>query len=129
VTKLSVPDRNLVNTTDKNILLDFSVAPGMEKNVLWQAKLGKLSYAGPVVAGGKVFVGTNNENPRDPAVKGDCGVIMCFDAKSGKFLWQATHPIIGNKPENEPKQGIASTPFVEGDRLWYVSNRCELVCA
>jgi outer membrane protein assembly factor BamB len=25
--------------------------------------------------------------------------------------------------------GVASTPAVEGNRLWYVSNRCELVCA
>jgi outer membrane protein assembly factor BamB len=129
VTKLVVPDRNLVNTRDKNVVTDFNVAQGMEKNVLWKAKLGKLSYAGPVVAGGKVFVGTNNENPRDPDIKGDCGVIMCFEAKTGKFLWQATHPILDSKAENEPKQGIASTPFVDWDRLYYVSNRCELVCA
>src|SRR5262249_26856919 len=28
-----------------------------------------------------------------------------------------------------PREGICSTPVVEGDRLYYVSNRCELVCA
>jgi outer membrane protein assembly factor BamB len=28
-----------------------------------------------------------------------------------------------------PLQGICSSPVVEGNRLWYVSNRCEVVCA
>jgi outer membrane protein assembly factor BamB len=28
-----------------------------------------------------------------------------------------------------PEQGICSAPVVEGERMWYVSNRCELVCA
>ena len=27
-----------------------------------------------------------------------------------------------------PLQGICSTPFIEGDRLYYISNRCEVVC-
>src|SRR5262245_60785463 len=36
------------------------------KNLKWVAKLGSQSYGNVTVAGGKVFVGTNNENPRDP---------------------------------------------------------------
>ena len=28
-----------------------------------------------------------------------------------------------------PKQGICSTCNVDGNRVYYVSNRCELVCA
>src|SRR5690606_19085883 len=28
-----------------------------------------------------------------------------------------------------PREGICSAPVVEGNRLWYVSNRCEVVCA
>src|SRR5262245_29084670 len=89
--KLVITDRHLVNTKDKDIALDFSVEEGKEKNILWKERLGDLSYAGPVVAGGKVFVCTNNRWPRDAAEKGDCGIVMCFDAKSGKFLWQAVH--------------------------------------
>src|SRR5207302_4441543 len=41
------------------------------KNVKWAAKLGSQSYGNVVVAGGKVYVGTNNENPRDPQHQGD----------------------------------------------------------
>src|SRR5438445_499510 len=79
----ATPEQSLVNLKDKNLSFDFDIGPP-PRNVLWQAKLGKVSYAGPVVAGGKVFVGTNNENPRDQALKGDAGVIMCFEAKTGK---------------------------------------------
>ena len=35
-------------------------------------------YAGPAVAGGKVFVGTNNESPRDKRHVGDRSVLYCF---------------------------------------------------
>src|SRR5262245_12140092 len=82
VTKVVPPNRNLVNTRDRDVCLDFSVEEGRERNVLWAAKLGSASYGGPVVAGGKVFVGTNNDNPRDPAARGDKGVLMCFDART-----------------------------------------------
>ena len=37
---------------------------------LWKADLGNHAYGGPIVAGGKVFVGTNNEKPRDSDEKG-----------------------------------------------------------
>src|SRR5207248_3308707 len=115
---------------------DFSPAQGQEKNLRWQAELGDTSYGGPTVAGGKVFVGTNNNNPRDPKIKDDRGVLMCFDARTGKFLWQAVHDKLpggggngGINPRDFAGQGIASTPTADGDRVYYVSNRCELCCA
>ena len=37
------------------------------KNVKWVARLGSQAYGNVVVSGGRVFIGTNNENPRDPA--------------------------------------------------------------
>src|ERR1043166_6373094 len=36
------------------------------KNLKWVAKIGSQSYGNVTVAAGKVFIGTNNENPRDP---------------------------------------------------------------
>ena len=35
------------------------------KNVRWAAKLGSQAYGNTTVANGKVYVGTNNETPRD----------------------------------------------------------------
>ena len=36
------------------------------ENLKWVAKLGSQSYGNVTVAHGRVFIGTNNENPRDP---------------------------------------------------------------
>jgi outer membrane protein assembly factor BamB len=122
--------RNLVNTVEKKIPHEWSVKEGEQKNVKWVAELGSLSYGGPVVAGGKIFVGTNNGRPRDPSRKGDKGVVMCFRESDGQFLWQAVHDKLPNPQENDwAQQGIVSTPAVDGNRVYYVSNRCELVCA
>jgi outer membrane protein assembly factor BamB len=100
------------------------------KNVKWRQKLGSQTYAGPVVHGGRVYVGTNNENVRRPGVEGDKGVIMAFRESDGEFLWQATHDKLPAGRVNDwPLQGICSTPFVEGDRVYYVSNRGEVVAA
>jgi outer membrane protein assembly factor BamB len=120
--------RNMVNTVDTGIADNFSVQPGQEKDVKWQAQLGSTAYGGPVIAGGKVFVGTNNEKPRDPKVTDDKGVLMCFRESDGKFLWQRLHDKLAS--DNDfPMQGIASTPTVEGKYVYYVSNRCEVVRA
>ena len=84
----------------------------------------------PVVAGGRVFVGTNNQNPRDPSIQGDKGVVMCFEEATGKFLWQLVFDKLpAGRVQDWPEEGICSSPIVEGDRLYFVSNRCTVVCA
>src|SRR5579885_1116085 len=68
--------RDLVNLVDKGIPTTWDVAKG--GNIKWSVELGSKAYGGPIVAGGRIFVGTNNANPRDPSIKGDKGVLMCF---------------------------------------------------
>ncbi|MDJ0839126.1 MAG: PQQ-binding-like beta-propeller repeat protein [Acidobacteriota bacterium] len=121
-------ERNMINTKEKNMPTDFDIKSG--KNIKWVVDLGSQSYGNPVVYKGKIFVGTNNEGLRDPAVKGDKGNIMAFNEADGKFLWQAIHDKLSAGRVNDwPLQGICSAPHVEGDRLYYVNNRCELVAA
>jgi outer membrane protein assembly factor BamB len=121
------PSRNMVSA-ETHLPSRWDPATGL--NVKWTADLGSQSYAGPVVAGGKVFVGTNNQVPRNPKITGDRGLIMAFRAADGMFLWQAAHDKLSQGKVNDwPYQGICSTPAVEGNRLYYVSNRDELVCA
>ena len=107
-----------------------SIEEGGRKNIKWAQDLGSKAYGGPVVADGKIFVGTNNANPRNPKIKGDKGILLCFRQSDGKFLWQAVHDKLPAGRVNDwPDEGICSSPVVEGKRLYYVSNRCELVCA
>ena len=51
---------NLVNLVDKNMPMKWSLRNGTEQNVKWSAPLGSKAYGGPIIAGGKIFVGTNN---------------------------------------------------------------------
>ncbi len=120
------PERNMVSAM-KGLPTSWDVATG--KNVKWVAALGSQTYGNPVVSGGMVFVGTNNEGLRDPKQPGDRGVVMAFRESDGELLWQMTHEKLAAGRVNDwPYQGIASSPLVEGDRVYYVSNRCELMC-
>jgi outer membrane protein assembly factor BamB len=138
------PSPSLVETTDYSLFGNtrtrnmVSPAKGLPEkwnvetgeNVLWVAELGSQSYGGPVLYKNRIFTGTNNENPRNSKLTGDRGVLMAFDADSGKFLWQAAHPKLSAGRVNDwPLQGICDGPYVEGDRLYYVSNRAELIAA
>ena len=115
------PDRNMVSSM-KGLPLDWDVKT--KKNVKWVADLGSQSYGNPVVAGGMVFVGTNNELVRDKAQGGDRGVLMAFRESDGQFMWQQTHvKLEAGRANDWPFQGVASSPLIEGDHLYYVSNR------
>ncbi len=118
--------RNMVSD-EKNIPDKWDLESG--ENIKWTAELGSQSYAGPLVIGGKVFVGTNNEALYNPKLTGDRGNIIAFNESDGAFLWQITHTKLTSGRVNDwPLQGICSTPYIEGDRLYYISNRCEVVC-
>ncbi len=122
--------RNLVNLKETNIATAADVTPGGEKNIKWSKVLGSKAYGGPVIADGKIFIGTNNGNPRDPKITGDKGVLMCFDEKTGDFLWQHVHnKLEAGRVNDWPSEGICSSPFVEGDHLFYVNNRSEVIRA
>ena len=120
------PKRNMVNLTAKGLPSEWDVKTG--KNVKWSQPVGSQAYAGPVIHGGKIFVGTNNEGHRNPKLEKDRGVVMAFDEKTGEFLWQMTHTKLPeSKLHDWPLQGVCSTPAIEGDRLYYVSNRAQVV--
>lgn len=118
--------RNMTSTM-KNLPESWDVKNG--KNIKWKVSIGSTSYGNPVVADGKIFLGTNNDNPRNPEIEGDKGVLMCFRESDGKFLWQAVTDKLDSGSENDfPDQGVCSSPAIEEKRLYYVSNRGELVC-
>jgi outer membrane protein assembly factor BamB len=99
------------------------------RNVKWAVKLGSQSYGNPVVSGGKVFVGTNNEVPRDKRHVGDRSILYAFDEKSGAYLWQLVVPKLKSGKVNDWENlGLLASPLVSGNRLWIVTSRCEVLC-
>jgi outer membrane protein assembly factor BamB len=105
------------------------IDPSTTKNVLWSAKVGLATYSTPAVTGGKVYIGT--------CIDG-MGTLKCLDARNGELLWQWAAParevpavLAGGRfcfCNHPRKLGLTSTPTVEGDRVYFVSHRCEVVC-
>ena len=97
--------------------------------VKWVAPLGTQTWSTPVVSGGCILIGTNNDRPRDPRHKGDRGVLMCFNEKDGSFRWQVVAPKLSDdRYKDWPHVGMCSPATVEGDRVYMVSNRGEVMC-
>jgi outer membrane protein assembly factor BamB len=118
--------RNMISG-ERGLPAEFD--PVTSKNIKWVAKLGNETHSTPVVANGRVYIGTNNREPRDPKHQSDRGVLMCFDEKTGNLLWQL---IVPKREEDRyhdwPNAGISSPATVEGDRVYIVSSRGELMC-
>ena len=121
--------RNMVS--DEKGLPD-TFDPKTGKNVKWSVPLGSETWSTPVVAGGRVFIGTNNNRPRDPRHQGDRGVLLCLDEKDGSLVWQLVVPkLTGDPPDmylDWPNTGLCSPPTVEGDRVYVLTNRYEVAC-
>ena len=118
--------RNQVSA-ERNLPATFDVAAGT--NLKWRARLGTEAHSTPVIANGRVYIGTNNNEPRDPKHQGDRGVMMCFDEKTGALLWQLVVPKRSEDPYFDwPNSGISSPATVEADRVYTTSNRGEVVC-
>jgi outer membrane protein assembly factor BamB len=105
--------------------VDFSTT----KNVKYVVKLGSQSYGNASIAQGKVFIGTNNDSPRDPQHQGDRSILLVVDEKTGDFLWQLVIPkLISGKVNDWENLGLLSSPTIEGDRIYIVTSRCEVMC-
>jgi outer membrane protein assembly factor BamB len=124
---------------EKGISLDFQLPyndgvrelPG--RGIAWSAELGSRTMIPPVVSDGLVWCGTNARHPADekvPSKEWDGGVLMCFRESDGMPLWRHRTPRVrsGNWVEDFATAALGSAPLVEGDRLWYVNNRNEVVC-
>ena len=112
-------------TADRNMVSSMNGAPAAwdvktGKNVKWVAKLGSQTYGNPVVAGGQVYVGTNNDPARNPKEDGDRSVLMCFRESDGAFLcsiptrnWRRAGLRTGRTSERAP-------------RLWWTAIACTM---
>ncbi|MEM7317270.1 MAG: PQQ-binding-like beta-propeller repeat protein, partial [Planctomycetota bacterium] len=98
---------------------------------LWRVSTGTMTMRAPVVHGDHIYVGSNNGHgylERFPS-SFDLGVLLCFRKSDGEFLWQhSNHKLPTGRIHDWPQSGITSRPCVSGERLFYVTNRGEVVC-
>ena len=118
--------RNMVSG-ERGLPATFDIATG--RNVKWQTEIGTEAYSSAIVASGRVYIGTNNGRPKDPKHDGDRGVLLCLEESSGRLLWQLVVPKrVEDIYFDWPNSGICSPPTVEGDRVYVVDNRGEVLC-
>jgi hypothetical protein len=79
-----------------------------------------------VVAGDVVYVGTDNARQLNPAFPEECGVLMAIRATDGRFLWQELAPRVDRGLREFLLPSTTSAPYVEGNRLYYVTAECQL---
>jgi outer membrane protein assembly factor BamB len=101
------------------------------QNIKWVATLGSQTYGNPVVANGKLVVGTNNASGYVKRYPGsvDLGVLLCFNEADGSFLWQhSSEKLPTGRVHDWPMLGICSSALIEGDKVWFVTSRGEVRC-
>jgi outer membrane protein assembly factor BamB len=117
---------------EKNAPTDWQFADEDKKarNIRWTTRVGSRAIGGPVIANGLVWVGTNNVDPLDPKIEGDYAVLTCFRETDGKFLYQYLSPRMKNVDPSKDWscQSLSGSPFIEKDRLYFYTNRGEVVC-
>lgn len=106
--------------------------PAAGPKVRWRTEIGA-GYAGPAVAGGRVYVTDRLLAPRtaNPANPFERGVIpgservLCLDEKDGKILWKHEYDCPYNVSY---PAGPRATPVVEGDRVYTLGTEGHLFC-
>src|SRR4029453_11950696 len=106
--------------------IDWDTTTG--RNIVWRVELGNEEYGSPVVAGGVVYVGADNTRRLNPAFQEESGVLMAFRVTDGAFLWQDVAARVERGLRDWLLPSTTSVPYVEGDRLYYVTAECQLRC-
>ena len=106
--------------------LDWNTTTG--RNIVWSVELGNDTFGRPVVAGDTVYVGTDNTRQMNPAFQEESGVLMAFRVTDGAFLWQDVAPRVDRGLREFLLPSTTSAPYVEGNRLYYVTAECQLRC-
>lgn len=100
-----------------------------KRNIVWSVPLGGEAFGRPVVAGGGVYVGSDNRLKRNPALDVDCGVLLAFRESDGEFLWQDVAPPVKQRGlRGFLLPSTTSAPYVDGNRLYYMTAECQLRC-
>jgi outer membrane protein assembly factor BamB len=112
---------------------DLPADPG-NTEPLWELKLGSHQYSIPTVDRGRIYLAANDAGVDRPGYTPTAGgVLMCVDQATGELIWRLLIPryFDGIKPPFHFDQwscGVCSGPVVEGDRVFVIGNRGEVLC-
>lgn len=107
------PDRD-DTTIQPNVMTDW---PDGGPRKLWVYSESGNGYSGPAIVDGRLFVlGTRDRQD----------VLIALDAQEGKELWATP---VGRLLEDSRGDGPRATPTVDGDHIYALGGRGDLICA
>ena len=100
--------------------------------VLWRTPINR-GYAGPAVAGGRVYVMDRkvDDSPKAKAESARTGMtqgterLLCLEAESGKVIWEQVDEVAYSMSYSA---GPRATPTVDGDRVYTLGGEGHLTC-
>ncbi|MEM7235190.1 MAG: PQQ-binding-like beta-propeller repeat protein [Planctomycetota bacterium] len=119
------PLRNAV-VRGTNLPLEWDTETG--KNIRWSSALGEISYGTPMISNGRVYVGTDNERPRDPSVTGKHGVLLALAERNGELLWQDVAQSRNRGLDKFLLPTTSSAPLLDEGRLYYLTAQGVVRC-
>lgn len=119
------------NTSDARSALPDAFTP---EQLRWELSLGSHQYTVPRIDGEHVFLGINDQGIEHPAVRSTGGgILMCRERAGGALVWQLPIPryMEGTQAPyhfNHWKCGVCSRPAVDGDFVYIVGPRGDVLC-
>lgn len=104
------------------------------RDLLWERRLGTHQYTIPIIHAGRLYVGVNDRGIKHPAVKSTGGgILMCMEPSTGRIHWQMPIPrnMDGKTAPyhfNHWRCGVCSQPAFDGERLYIVGPRGDILC-
>jgi outer membrane protein assembly factor BamB len=123
--EVGLPDSFVPGEKRADGAIDLTTA----RNVRWGVRIGDAIYGTSSIAKGRIFVGARQQTN---------GLFVCLEAASGKvqWAWKALAKKFPNDidgfhigiHEIPAQMGVCSTAAIDGDRVYFVSHRFEVVC-
>ena len=87
-------------------------SPWSPDRVRWTIPIPGIGHSSPVIWGNKLFLTTASE-------KGTTRSLLCFDAQTGKPIWNKSIELTAN-PKHPKSSWASATPAVDGERIFVV---------
>ncbi len=111
---------------EKGAPLEWDVATG--RNIKWRAKIGGNIVASPVVAKGRVWIGSSMDSPLPDGGMRESPVLKCLRESDGQILWQCIMLPTNGMPQAHGWMSYHSSPLIEGDRFWMTTRYAQVHC-
>lgn len=110
------------NSTGVSDEKELPVKWGPTENIRWKAELPGRGLSSPIITGNRVFV-TACSGVDEKRLH-----VLCFDAASGKKLWERQFWATGLVGCHKKTNMAAPTPATDGQRIYALFSTCDLAC-